>query len=263
MNNGYVKKLVIKTLSKYQIGVVDAHSIKSMIAGEGYTIIRFSSLKTSDETTRLLNALYLDDRSEYNDSFTYNDRERRIVFIRKDISDDEFLYLLALELGRIITFRTECDGVIGISAEDDMNAHEFAYHMCDLSKHGIVYNFFKTYSVPSVVTAVSALICLSFISCFFIIKGCSSDPEIAENQNSVVSDMAMSVDVEETSTSDISGIIVSTDKINVEDGYYYATKSGKKYHVKDCGYISGKDIKQVYDEDIASGKYTPCTKCIK
>lgn len=44
---------------------------------------------------------------------------------------------------------------------------------------------------------------------------------------------------------------------------YYATSSGKKYHVAGCSYLNGKTPVSVSAEDIASGKYTPCSKCIK
>jgi hypothetical protein len=43
---------------------------------------------------------------------------------------------------------------------------------------------------------------------------------------------------------------------------YYATKSGKKYHVAGCSYIVGKETKIITKEEIESGKYTPCSKCI-
>ena len=45
---------------------------------------------------------------------------------------------------------------------------------------------------------------------------------------------------------------------------YFATASGTKYHADGCSYIKGKDnLRPVSVEDIAAGKYTPCSKCIK
>ena len=44
---------------------------------------------------------------------------------------------------------------------------------------------------------------------------------------------------------------------------YYATKSGTKYHIAGCSYIKGKDnLKTLTEEDIKSGKYEPCSRCI-
>ena len=58
-NNINVKKLVTNTLSTYGVSDINEASLKSMIAGEGYTIIRFSSMTSTGETQRLLEALYL------------------------------------------------------------------------------------------------------------------------------------------------------------------------------------------------------------
>lgn len=45
-------------------------------------------------------------------------------------------------------------------------------------------------------------------------------------------------------------------------GDYYVTKTGTKYHRKDCGTIEGKEIRRLTIEDMDDGKYAPCSICI-
>ena len=283
-----MKKLVLSTLAKYSISNVDETGLKTVIAGEGYTVIRFSKIGINDQTERLLTALGLEERAVYNDSFTYNDIERRIIFIRKDISDDEFLYLLAVELGRVLSFKTSVDNVIGLSAEENRNAHEFAHHMLDLAEHGFIYNFFKSYTVQSIVFAVSAIITLSIVVCFFAIRGYIYNIEFPAQ--SVVSDVNKAdINTSAVNSADVSQNIISNfekNEVNIDndatkglaeseiipvdennDSYelseFYSTRSGKKYHTKDCGYIKGKEIVPVLLSNIETGEYTACSRCIK
>lgn len=275
-----IRKLVIKTLTKFSVDTVDASSIKNIIIALGYTVIRFSSLGSSDQTQKLLEALYLDDRIAFEDSFTYNDKERRIVFVRRDISDDEFLYLLAVELGRILTFKTESDGVIGISAEEERQSHEFAFYICNLSRHGLIYNFFFCYRIPMLLAVAAVTVCLSLLISFFTLSAlhnCESNQYDGTendtfNTETAVSTQENSLDNKTSRNTDVNDIkdVVSENEHYVDAGVqvtesvnlYYATKSGNKYHVSDCGYILGKDTVVVSEKDISAGKYSPCSRCI-
>lgn len=64
------------------------------------------------------------------------------------------------------------------------------------------------------------------------------------------------------------GIVIhknANDLSNYMDNYaqediVYTTKSGKKYHNKDCSYLSDSKIPMSREQAIAEGK-TPCSKC--
>ncbi len=261
-----VKKLIKNTLKKYDISIVNVNAVKTMVTAEGYIVIRFSPMSTVSETRRLIEALYLEERTSYCDSFTYNDRDHRIVFIRRDVSEDEFMYLLSVELGRILTFRTESDGVIGISADEDRIAHEFAYHICDMANHGIIYNIFKGYTVLSITAALAFIFGISMLLSFFIIKGCTSLNNVFNDRTVVSEDVTNTDDAPPPniveSHDENTGIVSDDSAYDVNAGFY-ATKSGEKYHSITCGYISGKDVHLVTSEEIASGKYSACSKCVK
>ena len=55
-------------------------------------------------------------------------------------------------------------------------------------------------------------------------------------------------------------------QVTLENSYYgeyYVTASGERYHEKDCITIKDKDnVRRLTQEDIDSGKYTPCQICL-
>ena len=258
-NSNDMKKLAVRTLAKYGLNSVDEAGLKCMIAGEGYTVIRFSALGVTDEVSRKLNTLRLAARTAYLDSFTYADKEHRIVFVRKDISDDEFVHLLAVELGKILTFKTESDGVIGSTAAEERCAFEFAHHICDYAEHGIVYNFFKSYTAQCIFAVVSVVAVLILLISLFLIKSCNVSDTAATND-------ALNLNVTQIAENSNVPVISSENAYYVVDGSegaYYVTKSGTKYHSAECNYISGKEVKALSAEELNSGKYSACSKCIK
>lgn len=85
---------------------------------------------------------------------------------------------------------------------------------------------------------------------------------------------AQNADISIVSASDVTSSLVSEPKDtpikpssasqDVNKSIYYATASGEKYHISSCSYI--KDLSKcsvVSVDDVLSGKYTPCKRCIK
>ena len=356
-----IKKLVKSTLERYSSGNVTAQTLKNILGAKGYTVIRYSALDVSEETERLMSTLGVTEISRQTDSFTYLDNVRRIVFIRKDISDDEFLYLLALELGRILTtsFRSSC--IVSGNSQDEAEAREFAYHVTDIARHGIFYNMSKFYPIQTViVSAVLASFIIVFACVSLALPGLYSKNALQNDTNQELAVSAISRGVEDSSkpnqqaedlsapenssadgnsseyknnpdsvnsniitsegnnsdgnnldgnnsggvnsqqnvnpadnqnlseTADNSGGVEnSTESVEnteasvtgteqtvdensasqqsfvvpEEQRVYYATPNGTKYHLPGCGYIKGKEVKELSYDDIAGGKYTPCSRC--
>ncbi len=97
----------------------------------------------------------------------------------------------------------------------------------------------------------------------------SEPTELSEKQtvySSVSKAVSNIVDNEAISFQSAPAQSESLDKFTVGfiGGEYYATSSGKKYHISSCQYI--KDLSKcikLSNSDISSGKYEPCKKCIK
>ncbi len=195
-----VKKLVKSTLERYSSGNVNAQTLKNILGAKGYTVIRYSALDVSEETERLMSTLGVTEISRQTDSFTYLDNVRRIVFIRKDISDDEFLYLLALELGRILTtsFRGSC--IVSGNSQDEAEAREFAYHVTDIARHGIFYNISKFYPIQTViVSAVLASFIIVFACVSLALPGLYGKNALQNDTNQELAVSAISRGVEDSS----------------------------------------------------------------
>ncbi len=93
-------------------------------------------------------------------------------------------------------------------------------------------------------------------------------PEIAVAAVSISSpseDSASSdLDVSNESVQSSSNKMITKEDVPSSTVTYYATASGKKYHISGCQYV--KDLSKcvlVSDDDIVLGKYEPCKKCIK
>lgn len=278
--NQSIKKLVKRTFEKHSVVQITADTLKNIIKSEGYFVAKFSTLSPIRQTENKLEELGIAHYTEYYDSFTYSDRSTRVVFIRGDVSDEEYVYLLSLELGKILTHSENSGNIIGLSAKDTQTAHEFAYHIKDLSQHGLLYNTLKYYTARSVAGISAAFVCLvMFISSF--IADQQSDflaNAVPPVESSVISAFINTdiptPDIQEDSAHSNSIIPETTDKasdVPANDSFitpesnitYYATANGEKYHLEGCSYIKDKNTVAITQADISSGKYSPCSRCFK
>lgn len=271
-----MKKFAKKTVEQFGLDSVNITNIKNIILSRGYTIIRYSEDLSSNETLRLIETLDIKDYAHIRNSVTYCDKTHRFVFIRNEVNEEEFLYLLAFELGNILICKNPVDNVLGIEIKDGIKANEFAHHLCDMANHGLLYNTFKYY----ILRGVAAILCvLSIVITFgykFIYKPLNADfvgidvKTISNSANtSIVEENDIPVfalqelpeiteNMPEKSDDGTSDFILSEN-----ERVYYATKSGTKYHISGCSYINGKETVELSASDIENGKYTPCSRCFK
>ena len=336
-----VKRLAKRTLEKYSVAALTPESLKNILSAEGYMVIRYSAVSMSEQTERLMQVLGVEDLARNADSFTYADRERRIVFVRADVSEEEFVELLALELGRIYCVSNRVSVIVRGTPDEEFDAAEFAYHLIDIKRRGLIYNFFKFYAPAAALISLLAMGTLfSCVFAFLIV------PALRLRQMDVSAGTAVSAD------SGLSGTIKAQDAVNAfaadelssparsadgdtpgsetsqgsaglsqppqntpvlpqdtsdgangtnaknpqgpqntqvmqeaktpldesdsqnssagdgfvipaEERVYYATANGKKYHLAGCSYLKDKDIIEIHQADIDSGKYEPCSRCFK
>lgn len=280
-----IKKSVKRVLEKYSVSHISSASLKSIISANGYTVIGYSPLTVSEETDRLMENLGVLERSKHTDSITYCDGKIKIAFVRKDVSDDEYLYLLALSLGRIIHAHPDSAFILGTQTSEEANACAFASCMVNTSGAGIIANFLNFY--PVYFTLLSAVIIISIILSFFkFFKPQAADTLFKNGQDfiSVSAETINSISItgdnqiishkqSESSDSSANQTVIgdfepddshsnNSDKALHSENAYYVTKSGTKYHKENCSYISGKQVVSISDADISVRKYTPCSRCI-
>ena len=334
---GDMKVLAKETIEKHELSSVTPDTLKSVLNTEGYMVIRYSAVSMSAQTKHLMEVLGVEQLAHTVDSFTFTDREHRIVFVRADISDEEFIKLLALELGRIYCVKNRTEKVLHGSPNEEFAAAEFAYHLIDINRRGLLYNFFKFHAF----FAIAATFLFQFLLCVLIFKflvipgfgfvrigSVTIDPGMLPNdqKQTAVAAGALNSDtksVDETSSDKTVPAQTSSDKTvpaqtssdkivsetvpdhspaqteasaenapktpettssanavpqteqppkaSSDDNFvippdkrvYYATANGKKYHLAGCSYLKGKDLVEVSQADVDSGKYEPCSRCFK
>ena len=82
-----MKVLAKETIEKHELSSVTPDTLKSVLNTEGYMVIRYSAVSMSAQTKHLMEVLGVEQLAHTVDSFTFTDREHRIVFVRADISD--------------------------------------------------------------------------------------------------------------------------------------------------------------------------------
>ena len=334
---GDMKVLAKETIEKHELSSVTPDTLKSVLNTEGYMVIRYSAVSMSAQTKHLMEVLGVEQLAHTVDSFTFTDREHRIVFVRADISDEEFIKLLALELGRIYCVKNRTEKVLHGSPNEEFAAAEFAYHLIDINRRGLLYNFFKFHAF----FAIAATFLFQFFLCVLIFKflvipgfgfvrigSVTIDPGMLPNDQKQTAVAAGTLNSEtksvdeaasdktvpaQTSSDKTVPAQTSSDKIvsetvpdhspaqteaSVENApktpettstanavpqteqppkassyddfvippdkrVYYATANGKKYHLAGCSYLKGKDLVEVSQADVDSGKYEPCSRCFK
>ncbi len=282
-----VLRVSAELLDKYAISEITSSAIKNILGAEGYTVIRYSALSLSDETERLMLHLEVLDTALREYAFTYRTREHRIVFIRKEVSDEEYLYLLLHELGRILFVQNGEELVRGTPLEEE-KAAEFAYRLKQVQKKGLLYSYFTFYPLGSfLVSGIAALALITLIFKSMILPSLltetplyADDEANKETQTVSVNTSTKTADPSETvpksETSDVSEesavtAFATTDTAEETDPsgmtitsgvVYYATADGKKYHKAGCSYIKGKSVIELTEAE-ARSKYTPCSRCFK
>ena len=334
---GDMKVLAKETIEKHELSSVTPDTLKSVLNTEGYMVIRYSAVSMSAQTKHLMEVLGVEQLAHTVDSFTFTDREHRIVFVRADISDEEFIKLLALELGRIYCVKNRTEKVLHGSPNEEFAAAEFAYHLIDINRRGLLYNFFKFHAF----FAIAATFLFQFFLCVLIFKflvipgfgfvrigSVTIDPGMLPNDQKQTAVAAGTLNTETKSVDEVTSdktvpVQTSSDKTvpaqtssnkivsetvpdhspaqteaSVEDApktpettstantvpqteqppkassdddfvippdkrVYYATANGKKYHLAGCSYLKGKDLVEVSQADVDSGKYEPCSRCFK
>lgn len=322
-----MKVLAKETIEKHELSSVTPDTLKGVLNTEGYMVIRYSAVSMSAQTKHLMEVLGVEQFAHTVDSFTFTDREHRIVFVRADISDEEFIKLLALELGRIYCVKNRTEKVLHGSPNEEFAAAEFAYHLIDINRRGLLYNFFKFHAF----FAIAATFLFQFLLCVLIFKflvipgfgfvrigSVTIDPGMLPNdqKQTAVAAGALNSDTksvdeaasgktvpaqtpsdktvpetvpdnspvqaeastenapntpETPSSANAAPQTKQPPKASSDDDFvippdkrvYYATANGKKYHLAGCSYLKGKDLVEVSQADVDSGKYEPCSRCFK
>lgn len=91
----------------------------------------------------------------------------------------------------------------------------------------------------------------------------ADDESLPSEDNFSSSDAQSEVERIEISTEKAEEITVVKENQEFEDEHiYYVTATGRKYHKAGCSYLTDT-AREASVDDLYSGRYTPCSRCIK
>lgn len=204
--------------------------LEDLIKNYGYKIYRY---KDNDDTVAAVGAV---DIAKTSLAFTVSTSRLKCVFIRTGVSDVGARQLLLHELSHILLGHLNCD----VSERTD-----YVIEQQDIEANLLVQEIKQRVNIQSkIANAIKAfwtlaLICTISVLIFGIAKNAHTE-RLQTDGN-----------VSYTVTSDYS---IET--------YVYITKSGEKYHRKNCPHIKDSEITKLTIEDAEQLGYEPCKNCI-
>ena len=153
-------------LNEYKLNEVTLQDLRKIITGQGYTIIEFNRIFNDENVTKLIEALGVGEIADKSRGFTYADKQRRLVFVDEDLSDDEKRLVLAHEEGHIYCEHLSSCPIIGKDVIEEHEANEFTHYILNVSTvqktANLIKNHKKIIGIAGVVLIASAISLIVF-----------------------------------------------------------------------------------------------------
>ncbi len=148
-------------LIEYNLNEVTLEDLCRIIKLQGYTIIEYNHIFNDENVTTLIEALGIEEAIDKSKGFTFADKQRRLVFLHEDLSDDEKRLVLAHEEGHIYCGHLSSYPVIGKDVVEEYEANEFTHYILSNGIGRKALNTIKSHR--KVVSIVVALLIVSAI----------------------------------------------------------------------------------------------------
>lgn len=245
-----IKQLIKSTkITNFPIGTSE---IKQIIERSGWEIYSYK------EGKEIIDSYNLQSMVDSNDAFATRIGDRFIIFYSDSISQLDFPFILAHEIGHIVL--GHLDNTENIYEKE----RDSAYFANELLQYVPKFRL----SISEIIVGILVLLSVWAICMTVKIKKDDTDYVATEIITSTISSantdsiIAIESYLSETSSTTSSTIseIIETDTISQP---VFITKFGTKYHVDGCRYIKDKDdlIELSVDEAEHAG-YEPCDVCV-
>lgn len=144
--------------------------LKDFIQKQGYRIVEFHIGQNDPDVEVLIQNLKLYEGIYTRRGFTYADRNYRIVFIEKTLSDAEKLLVLAHEEGHIYCGHMHSAPVIGQDVQDEYEANEFAHYILHPNLSEKTIGTVRSHKRTFLISAIIAGVALVAVVLFFLIR---------------------------------------------------------------------------------------------
>ena len=132
-----IRRAVNDFKKKYSIKSVTSDAMKETIEDQGYTIVEFGTLN-DDNVQVLIDEL---DLQKYIDSaacFIYQDEKIRLLFLNRDLSEEESIVVLSHEEGHIWLDHSIRNSAFGTDVKQEYEANEFVHYLLKKSNKKII-----------------------------------------------------------------------------------------------------------------------------
>ena len=151
-------------LNEYKLSEVTLSDLRRIIQSQGYTIVEFNHIFNDENVTTLIESLGIEDAIDKSRGFTYADRQRRLVFLHEDLSDDEKRLVLAHEEGHIYCGHLSTHPIIGKDVVEEHEANEFTHYILNVGASRKLENVIrKNKKVLSIVAALLIVFAIGLI----------------------------------------------------------------------------------------------------
>lgn len=168
--NNHAKEKAKAFLKEYRLNEVTLGDLRRIITSQGYTIVEFNHIFNDEHITALIDALHLNEIVNNSKGFTYADRQRRLVFLHEDLSDNEKLLVLAHEEGHIYCDHFSSVPVIGREVVEEHEANEFTHYILNRSTAGKIGGFMKRQKKLCVTVSMFLAVCMISLLIFHAVQ---------------------------------------------------------------------------------------------
>lgn len=156
-----IKSKAKSFLSEYKLNEVTLEDLRRIIKMQGYSIVEYNHIFNDENVTKLIEALGIEEAIDKSRGFTYADKQRRLVFLHEDLSNEEKRLVLAHEEGHIYCGHLSSYPIIGKDVVEEHEANEFTHYILNVDAGRKLGNTIKNHK--KVVSIVAALLIVSAI----------------------------------------------------------------------------------------------------
>ena len=233
MDNPEIRRRARRFLGEFGPGAASSEGLKAAIEKMGYTLVPFRPEGSSEAAETVIRTLGLEGMISGSKAFTFANSSYRFVFFHEGLSDRELRQVLSHEVGHIRCDHLKHAPVLGKDVEEELEANEFARYLIRRSERVLWLRRHRKLFATCLVLVILAACGLVWYH--------NRPKQTVETRSLPVDGVAYY-------------------------GEYYVTRTGTKFHTKDCGWVTNvkraDGVRRLTVDDFQSGKYSPCSYCL-
>lgn len=217
-----VKKAVVEFKRKFNIDAVSETVLCEVLEKQGFTVIGFNKILNDEDVSQIIKNLSLTDMIACHNGFTYADDKYRLVFVNKDLSEEEKTIVLAHEEGHIFLEHLSTKPIFGSDVVQEHQANEFAHFLLHPGKTERTGSWIKKHKKLVIIVCACILLAAEGITVLSI---------LLQNKNQF-------------------------------GEYYLSATGNKYHDKNCIYVKNKENVRLMTEEEFESGEYEPCQVCM-